>query len=192
MTTRVPLRQAGGDEATWLLESRLAPFASPQELVCEARAGALVRVDGIARGAFDREHDSVELGPSESERVLSLEVERTSLPTNGLPSGPGLKWNWLLRHASPAPPRSAELVEPPPVSPARAAAEPLRLWGHSHLDVAWLWSFGATRRKATRTFATAVALLERDPAFVFAQSQPQLYEYVRQADPELFARVRAL
>ena len=68
----------------------------------------------------------------------------------------------------------------------------MRLWGHSHLDVAWLWSFDATRRKAMRTFATAVAFLERDETFVFAQSQPQLYDYVREADGELFARVREL
>ncbi|MBV8727941.1 MAG: alpha-mannosidase, partial [Candidatus Eremiobacteraeota bacterium] len=64
--------------------------------------------------------------------------------------------------------------------------------GHSHLDVAWLWTYGETRRKAVRTFAIAVNLLERHPQFRFAQSQPQLYEFVRETDADLFERVRTL
>src|SRR5581483_10858523 len=50
---------------------------------------------------------------------------------------------------------------------------------------------GQTRRKAQRTFAIAADLLERDPAFVFVQSQPQLYRFVEEEDPQLFERVRA-
>ena len=33
--------------------------------------------------------------------------------------------------------------------------------GHAHLDTAWLWPIRETRRKALRTFANAVQLLER-------------------------------
>jgi len=43
-----------------------------------------------------------------------------------------------------------------------------------------------------RTFANAVALAQSDPTFVFMQSQPQLYEFVRDDAPELFARVREI
>ena len=192
MIVRLRFRQGGGDAAVALIETQIPPLDDAHALHCEAPAGALIRIDGIARGAFDREHSSVEVEACDRERTVLLEVERRSLPTNGLPAGPGLKWNWMLRHAAPAPPDHATLG--PTAKPARLpeSADPLRLWGHSHLDVAWLWSFDATRRKAMRTFATAVALLERDETFVFAQSQPQLYEYVREADGELYARVREL
>jgi alpha-mannosidase len=186
------LREAGGDDAVAVLEAAIPPASEPQELECDAPAGALVRIDGVARGAFDREHRTLIIDAGDRERALRLEVERRSLPTNGLPSGPGWKWHRLVRLAAPSPPREMRIAGVPDSPVITAAKRRLRLWGHSHLDVAWLWSFDATRRKATRTFATAVALLERDPTFVFAQSQPQLYEYVREADPELFGRVRAL
>jgi alpha-mannosidase len=190
VTSRVRLRETGGDDSIVVLEGSIPPLDAISLLECEVAAGALVRVDGIACGAFDREHHSVELTESAQERLLQLEVERRSLPTNGLPAGPGLRWSRMLQRAAGAPPREVR-VAPAHDSERFAAQHPLRLWGHSHLDVAWLWSFDATRRKATRTFATAVAFLERDRSFVFAQSQPQLYEYVRQADPELFARTKA-
>jgi alpha-mannosidase len=65
------------------------------------------------------------------------------------------------------------------------------LWGHSHLDVAWLWTYDEAMRKAVRTFANALALIDADPRFIFMQSQPQLYAFVREMDPVLFERVRA-
>jgi alpha-mannosidase len=80
--------------------------------------------------------------------------------------------------------RHGELVEP------RAKGD-LALIGHSHLDVAWLWTYEQTKRKAERTFAIACDLLDRDPDFVFVQSQPQLYKFVQDGDATLFDRVRA-
>ena len=64
------------------------------------------------------------------------------------------------------------------------------LVGHAHLDVAWLWTFADTRRKAVRTFATALRQLALDGRYVYAQSQSQLYAWVGSEDAELFARVR--
>jgi alpha-mannosidase len=58
--------------------------------------------------------------------------------------------------------------------------------------VAWLWTYEECKRKAQRTFANAVELLDLDPAFTFVQSQPQLYAFVRERDPALFERVRTL
>jgi alpha-mannosidase len=63
--------------------------------------------------------------------------------------------------------------------------------GHAHIDVAWLWPLAQTRRKAARTFRTALQLMDAFPAFHFTQSQPQLYEFVRRDDPALFGAVRA-
>ena len=62
--------------------------------------------------------------------------------------------------------------------------------GHAHIDVAWLWTLEQTRRKAGRTFHSALRLMEQFPDFHFTQSQPQLYEFVRQDYPELFEGIR--
>ena len=62
--------------------------------------------------------------------------------------------------------------------------------GHAHIDVAWLWPLGQTRRKAGRTFHTALRLMEQFPEYHFTQSQPQLYDYVRQDYPALFESIK--
>ncbi|MEW6278346.1 MAG: alpha-mannosidase [Candidatus Eremiobacterota bacterium] len=62
--------------------------------------------------------------------------------------------------------------------------------GHAHLDVAWLWTLGQTRRKGARTFSTVLRLMEQFPEYHFTQSQPQLYDYLLQDHPELFEEIR--
>ncbi len=62
--------------------------------------------------------------------------------------------------------------------------------GHAHIDVAWLWTLDQTRRKAARTFHTVLRLMEQFPEYHFTQSQPHLYETIRQDHPELFDEVR--
>ena len=61
--------------------------------------------------------------------------------------------------------------------------------GHSHIDVAWLWTLGQTRRKTGRTFHTVMRLMEQFPDYHFTQSQPQLYDYVRRDYPALFEAI---
>lgn len=63
--------------------------------------------------------------------------------------------------------------------------------GHAHIDLAWLWTTTQTRQKAQRTFHTVLHLMEHYPQYVFTQSQPQLYEWIREDDPALFARIQA-
>lgn len=63
--------------------------------------------------------------------------------------------------------------------------------GHAHIDVAWLWQLKQTRKKAGRTFHTVLRLMEQFPDYHFTQSQPQLYDYVRQDYPELFEGIKA-
>ncbi|MBE7469752.1 MAG: alpha-mannosidase [Anaerolineae bacterium] len=62
--------------------------------------------------------------------------------------------------------------------------------GHAHIDVAWLWTLGQTRHKAGRTFHTVLRLMEQFPEYHFTQSQPQLYDYIRQDYPDLLAAVK--
>ncbi len=63
-------------------------------------------------------------------------------------------------------------------------------FGHSHIDLAWLWPLAETERKVARTFGTQLALMEEYPEFRFLQSQPVLYEMARRLYPELYGRIR--
>lgn len=62
--------------------------------------------------------------------------------------------------------------------------------GHTHIDVAWLWTLAQTREKVQRTFSTVLNLMDRYPEYVFMSSQPQLYEYLKQEAPEVYERVK--
>jgi len=62
--------------------------------------------------------------------------------------------------------------------------------GHAHIDVAWLWRLRHTRRKAADTFSTALYHMDRYPWFVFTQSQPQLYQFVKEDEPALYERIK--
>jgi alpha-mannosidase len=66
----------------------------------------------------------------------------------------------------------------------------LALTGHAHLDLAWLWPVAETRRKARRTFASVLGLMDRYEDFVFNQSSAQLYRWIEDDDPTLFGRVK--
>ncbi len=66
----------------------------------------------------------------------------------------------------------------------------LAMIGHTHIDVAWLWTLAQTREKAQRSFSTVIRLMERYPDYIFMSSQPQLYEYVKEQDPELYAKIK--
>ena len=63
--------------------------------------------------------------------------------------------------------------------------------GHAHLDIAWLWSIGEGRRKARRTFSTALKMMERYPNYVFGASQYQLLDWIQQDEPALFRSIQA-
>ncbi|MDQ0877339.1 alpha-mannosidase [Paenibacillus sp. V4I3] len=62
--------------------------------------------------------------------------------------------------------------------------------GHTHIDVAWLWRLQHTREKAARSFSTVLRLMEQYPDYVFLQTQPQLYEYLKEDYPELYEQIR--
>lgn len=62
--------------------------------------------------------------------------------------------------------------------------------GHAHLDIAWLWSISEGRRKAKRTFATAVHMMARYPNYIFGASQYQLFDWIKSDEPELFKSIQ--
>lgn len=63
----------------------------------------------------------------------------------------------------------------------------IRLSGHAHIDLAWLWPLSETRLKAQRTFSTVLTLMEQYPDFTFNQSSAQLYRYVEEDAPNCSA-----
>ena len=62
--------------------------------------------------------------------------------------------------------------------------------GHTHIDVAWLWRLKHTREKAQRSFSTVLRLMEQYDEYVFLQTQPQLYKYVKNDCPELYEKIK--
>ena len=62
--------------------------------------------------------------------------------------------------------------------------------GHTHIDVAWLWTLAQTCEKSQRSFATVLELMRRYPEYKFMSSQCQLYKYVKEEAPELYAEIK--
>lgn len=62
--------------------------------------------------------------------------------------------------------------------------------GHTHIDVAWLWRLKHTREKAQRSFSTVLKLMDEFEEYTFLQSQPQLYQYIKQDSPELYEHMK--
>ena len=53
--------------------------------------------------------------------------------------------------------------------------------GHTHIDIAWLWTVEQTREKVLRSFSTVLRLMEQYPDYKFMSSQPILYQFVKRA-----------
>ena len=164
----------------------------PVRLSYATRNGALLRIDGVTAGAFDGKHTTIDLPPYEGLCEVTLTVDRSSLPISGLPAGDGIRWRWMLARAEQTPSEILEVGAAPAIYGALPGAEAggVPMIGHAHLDLAWLWTFADARRKAQRTFATALRQLTIDDRYVYAQSQPQLYAWLESDNAELFARVR--
>lgn len=62
--------------------------------------------------------------------------------------------------------------------------------GHTHIDVAWLWRLKHTREKVQRSFSTVLRLMEQYDEYVFLQTQPQLYKFIKEDCPELYAKIK--
>lgn len=64
--------------------------------------------------------------------------------------------------------------------------------GHTHIDVAWLWTVGQTREKAQRSFATVIELMKRYPEYKFMSSQAYLYQAVKEEAPNLYEEIKKM
>ncbi len=71
-----------------------------------------------------------------------------------------------------------------------STAPMMSCFGHSHIDVAWLWTLEETERKCVRTFSNQLALMEQYPEYKFLQSQAYLYDRVKTLYPDLYERIK--
>lgn len=62
--------------------------------------------------------------------------------------------------------------------------------GHTHIDLAWLWRLKHTREKAIRSFSTVLKLMKEFPEYVFLQTQPQLYQFLKEDAPDLYQQIK--
>ena len=62
--------------------------------------------------------------------------------------------------------------------------------GHTHIDMAWLWRLKHTKEKGSRSFSTALRLMEQYPEYIFLQTQPQIYEYMKEEFPDIYRQIR--
>ncbi len=62
--------------------------------------------------------------------------------------------------------------------------------GHTHIDIAWLWTVEQTREKVLRSFSTVLRLMEQYPDYKFMSSQPILYQFVKEQEPEMYEIIK--
>lgn len=62
--------------------------------------------------------------------------------------------------------------------------------GHTHIDVAWWWTVSQTREKTARSFSTVLKLMDEYPDYKFMSSQPQLYVFLKERYPEVYAKIK--
>ncbi|GAA3748145.1 alpha-mannosidase [Spinactinospora alkalitolerans] len=87
-------------------------------------------------------------------------------------------------------PAARERLAPSLAAPAHAGAHRISAVGHAHIDSAWLWPLRETVRKVARTAANVISLMDEHPGLVFAMSQAQQLEWLRDHRPDVYARVR--
>jgi alpha-mannosidase len=63
-------------------------------------------------------------------------------------------------------------------------------FGHSHIDMAWLWRLSHSREKASRTFSTVLHLMRQYPEYRFLHTSPQLYKFLKTDYPDIYREVK--
>ena len=75
--------------------------------------------------------------------------------------------------------------------PAESWQPTIQAFGHSHLDLVWMWPEAVGERKAVNTFATAMRLLDQYPEFKFMWTSPANYQALERRQPALYQQIKA-
>ncbi len=70
-----------------------------------------------------------------------------------------------------------------------STAPEFTIFGQSHLDLAWKWTFDETKRKCARTLSSQLALMDEYPEYRFMVCQIPILETVKKCYPELYQRI---
>ena len=62
--------------------------------------------------------------------------------------------------------------------------------GHTHIDVAWLWTVAQTREKVARSLSTVLKYMDEYPEYKFMSSQPALYQFLKERYPETYEKIK--
>lgn len=76
-------------------------------------------------------------------------------------------------------------------APAEHSAHRISAIGHAHIDSAWLWPVRETVRKAARTVASILDLIDASDDFIYGMSSAQQYAWIRDAYPDIWVRLKA-
>lgn len=71
-----------------------------------------------------------------------------------------------------------------------AAPQKVTAIGHTHIDLAWLWTVQQAIEKGERSFQTVFKLMDEYPDYTFVNSQPQQYQFMKDNYPELYAEIK--
>ena len=63
--------------------------------------------------------------------------------------------------------------------------------GHSHIDLAWKWRYPETIECMKGTFETQLALMERNPEYVYCETSAVLWRDMKEKYPEFWKKIRA-
>jgi len=63
--------------------------------------------------------------------------------------------------------------------------------GHTHIDIAWLWTVEVAKDKAVRSFGTALEFMKQYPEYKFMSSQPHLYKAIKEQQPEIYEEIKS-
>ncbi|MFW6264323.1 MAG: alpha-mannosidase, partial [Cyanobacteriota bacterium] len=66
----------------------------------------------------------------------------------------------------------------------------IKMVGHAHLDMAWLWPVSETWEVAQRTFESVLNLQKDFPYLTFCHTTPALYEWIEKHRPDLFSVIQ--
>jgi alpha-mannosidase len=86
--------------------------------------------------------------------------------------------------------KAAKLIKPLLASKNSDAVPAVHLIGHAHIDHAWLWHIGETKRKAARTFINMIRFMKEYPEFIFIQTQPCQLEIIKNEYPDIFNEIK--
>lgn len=66
----------------------------------------------------------------------------------------------------------------------------LHMIGNAHLDPVWLWRWQEGYAEVFATFRSALDRLNENPDFIFTCSSAAYYQWVKEADPEMFEEIK--